>query len=108
MMRARLIGIAERRALLRLRAEKEREALAAFAERAEGAASLIAAARGVLEHAARRPLVVAAAVALFVGLKPRRLLGLAARGWSLWRLYRSGRRWWALLAPAATSARGRN
>lgn len=101
MMRARLIDLAERRARLTGRAGAEREALAALVARGEAAAAWLETARNLFAELKRRPLLVAAAVALVTALRPRRVLKLLAGGWSLWRLYRNARRWWMRVAAAA-------
>jgi hypothetical protein len=107
-MRARLIALRERRALLVARAQGEREALAGTLRRAEAALAWVERARGVLQDAAHRPLLVFGAVLALAVLRPRRALKLAAAGWSAWRLVRRVQRWWARLAsrgpaPAARS-----
>jgi hypothetical protein len=109
MTRARLLALAERRALLRTRAQQERAALASLVGRADGAAGvavrLLSGAERVLEEIKRRPLFAAAGVALFVALRPRRALGWLAKGWSLWRLYRGAQRWWQRYAAAPAEGR---
>lgn len=103
----RLIELRERRAHLVERARGERERLAALLSRADPALSWLAAGRRLLDEARRRPLIVLAAVALLVALRPRRVLKLLASGWSLWQIYRRAQRWWALAAPAAVGAAAR-
>lgn len=107
MIRARLLLLAERRARLTARANTERESLAAFVARSDGAvrfaSETLAAGRRVLEELRSQPLLVAAAVALLVALRPRRALGWALKGWSLWRTFRGAQSWWQRLA-AGTSA----
>lgn len=104
-MRARLIALRERRALLVARAQAEREALAGTLDRAEKALAWVERARGMLQEAAHRPLLVVGAVLVFAALRPRRALKLAAALWSAWRLARRAQRWWARLAPRAPAAR---
>lgn len=101
MMRERLLALAVRRAALVEQARTGREALAALVERGEAATSWIAGARRLLEEAARRPLLVVAAATLLLALRPRRALAWIAGGWSLLRMYRRARRWWARLSPLA-------
>jgi len=105
MTRSRLLAIAERRALLKVRAQSEREALAGLAARTDGAGRLagnaLAAGRRVLEEMRRQPLLVVAGAALLVALRPRRAFKWILEGWSLWRLYRGARRWWQRVAAAA-------
>ena len=104
-MRARLIALAERRARLAQRAQGEREQLAALLTRADGALARVDSGRRMLQALARRPLIVVAAVALLVALRPRRALKWLASGWSLWRLYRQASRWWQRLDAAGAPAR---
>ena len=100
MMRARLLLLAERRASLAARASAERESLAAFMARTDGpvrmANSALAAGRRLLDELRRRPLLVSVGVALLIALRPRRALGWALKGWSLWRTVRGAQRWWQL------------
>jgi len=97
MMRARLIALAERRAQLRQRAQSERESVALLVTRADGALAWVYKGRRMLQELGRRPLIIVAAVALLVALRPRRALKWLASGWSLWRLYRQARLWWQRL-----------
>jgi len=97
MMRARLIGLAERRAQLQLRAQSERERVAALVTRGDAALAWVDKGRRMLQELGRRPLIIVAAVALLVALRPRRALKWLASGWSLWRLYRHASRWWQRL-----------
>jgi YqjK-like protein len=103
--RARLITLAERRARLAQRAQGEREQLATLLERGDGALAWLEPGRRMLQALARRPLLVAAAVALLFVLRPRRTLKWLASGWSLWRLYRQASRWWQRLDAAGAPAR---
>ena len=102
MMRGRLLLLAERRAKLAARASVERESLAAFMARTDGpvrmATRALAVGRSLLDELRRRPLLVAAGVVLLVALRPRRALGWALKGWSLWRTVRGLQRWWQLAA----------
>ena len=98
--RAHLLEIAERRARYVERARAEREQVAAFAARADGALAWVDTGRRMLQELARRPLIIAAAVALFFALRPRRALKWLASGWSLWRFYRQARRLWQRLDAA--------
>ncbi len=102
MMRGRLLLLAERRAGLAARASAERESLAAFMARTDGpvrmANSALAAGRRLLEEARRQPLLVAAGAVLLIALRPRRALGWALKGWTLWRTIRSAQRWWQLVS----------
>ena len=102
MMRGRLLLLAERRATLAARAGAERESLAAFMARTDRpvlmANRALAAGRRLLDELRRQPLLVAAGVALLVALRPRRALGWALKGWTVWRTVRSAQRWWQLLS----------
>lgn len=102
MMRGRLLLLAERRAGLAARASAERESLAAFLARTDGpvrmANSALAAGRRLLDEARRQPLLVAAGAVLLIALRPRRALGWALKGWTLWRTIRSAQRWWQLVS----------
>lgn len=98
-MRARLIELRERRQLLAARAQLEREQLAVQLAHADAALAWLERARSVLEALRQRPLVLAAATALILVLRPRRVLSLLASGWSLWQLYRRAQDWWERIAP---------
>lgn len=104
MMRGRLLLLAERRASLAARASTERESLAAFMARTDGpvraANQALAAGRRLLDEARRQPLLAAAGVALLIAFRPRRALGWALKGWTLWRTVRSAQRWWQLVSSA--------
>ena len=41
----------------------------------------------------RNPVYLAGALAVLVVLKPRAVLGTAARAWSIWRSWQNARRW---------------
>ena len=103
MTRARLIRLAERRALLVERARAERERMDAFVARTDDADAVFAAGRRVLQELARHPLIVIGGAALLIALRPRRALNWILQGWSLWRFYRSARRWWLRAAAAAAA-----
>ncbi len=107
-MRERLLALAERRAHLAARAQAERESLTSLLVPADTAASLAASllrvARGVLDQAARHPLLTVAGVALLTALRPRRALTWLGRGWSLWRVYRGARGWWLRFAAPGANA----
>jgi hypothetical protein len=102
MMRSRLLLLAERRARLAARAGAERESLAAFMARTDNpvriATRALAVGRRLLDEMRRQPLLVAAGVALLIAFRPRRALGWALKGWTLWRTVRSALRWWQLVA----------
>jgi hypothetical protein len=98
-MRARLIELHRRRALLVAQAAAEREQLAGYLERADAALAWLGRARGAFARAGQHPLLIAAAAVLIVVWRPRRVLKLLAGGWSLWRLYRRAQRLWTRFAP---------
>jgi hypothetical protein len=58
--------------------------------------SALAAGHRLLEELRRRPLLVSVGVALLIVFRPRRALGWALKGWSLWRTVRGLQRWWQL------------
>jgi len=105
MMRARLLAIAERRARLAVRASTERESLAAFMAHTDGpvrvATAAWAAGRRLLDEVRDQPLLAAAAAALLIALRPRRALGWALKGWSLWRTFRGVQRWWQIFSATS-------
>ena len=111
MIRARLLALAERRAQLAARAGAERESIAALVAGSDGAVRMttgaLARVRSLLGELRDRPLLAAAGVALLVALRPRRALGWALKGWSLWRTFRGMQRWWQRIAAlsAAPSSR---
>jgi hypothetical protein len=94
--------LAERRAKLAARASAERESLAAFMARTDGtvrvANRVLAAGRRLLDELRRQPLLVVAGVVLLIALRPRRALGWALKGWTVWRTVRSAQRWWQLVS----------
>jgi hypothetical protein len=104
MMRARLLLLAERRAKLTARASAERECLAAFMARTDApvlmANRALAAGHRLLDELRRRPLLASVGVALLITFRPRRALGWALKGWSLWRTFRGLQRWWQLASAA--------
>ena len=101
MTRDRLIGLSQHRALLIERARVERGQLAAQVARIESALSWVDAVQKGVGEARRHPLLVLAAVAVLVALRPRRAMKLAASGWSLWRLYVRARRLWTVATALA-------
>lgn len=104
MMRTRLLAIAERRARLTVRANAERESLAASMAHTDGpvriATMALAAGRRLLDEVRKQPLLAAAGVVLLIVLRPRRALGWALKGWSLWRTVHGLQRWWHLASAA--------
>jgi hypothetical protein len=98
-MRARLIELHRRRALLVAKAAAEREQLAGYLTRADAALAWLGRIRSTFSRVGEHPLLLAAAAVLVVAWRPRRVLKLLAGGWSLWRLYRRALRLWTRFAP---------
>lgn len=98
-MRARLIELHRRRALLTARAQTERERLAVHLARADIALAWIGRVRAALEEIRRRPLLFGAVALLALAWRPRRVLKLLASGWSVWQLFRRAQRWWGRFLP---------
>ncbi len=89
MIRERLLQLRERRAVLVARAEQQREAVHGIVVRAEAATAWFDRARTLLGKAREHPVWIAAGVALFVALRPRKSFRLLAAGFSFWRGWRS-------------------
>lgn len=89
MIREQLLALREQRALLVAHAEHQRETMHALVLRAESATAWFDRARALLERARAQPVWIAAGVALFVVLRPRKALKLLAAAISLWRGWRS-------------------
>jgi hypothetical protein len=111
MMRARLLALAENRTRLVARAQAEREAIAGLLAPADAASSMALAAynlaRRVLQEAREHPLIaIAGGVALAV-MRPRRAIAWIAKGWSLYRMYRSVLPVWQRFAAGAAAHGGR-
>lgn len=108
MIREKLIALRERRAVLVSRAEHQRATVFELVGRAETAMVWFDRARGFGRKLRANPLWVVAGVALLVILRPRKALGLAATGLTLWRNWRTLRatyeRFVPRQAPARTSA----
>ncbi|MDA8107112.1 MAG: YqjK family protein [Betaproteobacteria bacterium] len=103
-MRERLIALRERRARLLARASAEREALAGLLNRADSATAWLGKVARLLAEARLRPVWIAAAVAVLVGLRPKRTLKWLASGWTLWQAYRGARLWLRRLAPVIAAS----
>jgi hypothetical protein len=105
MMRGRLLELAERRAHLVARAQAERESVGRLLAATDGfssaAGALMGVARGALNQALRHPLFTAIGLLAFFLLRPRRAIGWLAKGWSLWRLFRSAQGVWLRFAATA-------
>lgn len=104
MMRARLIALRERRALLAARAESERARLGGYVAHADAALAWVERGRSAVQEAARHPWLLAAGVLVLFALRPKRVLRLAASGWSLWQVVRRLQRWWSSVAPGEPGA----
>jgi YqjK-like protein len=101
--RQRLIALSQQRTRLVERARAERERLDTAVGRIESALSWIEVVEKGVDGARRHPLLVLAAVALLVALRPRGAIKLAASGLSLWRLYVQARRLWTVASALAAS-----
>ncbi|MDP2828970.1 MAG: YqjK-like family protein [Sulfuricellaceae bacterium] len=86
-----LIELAERRERLIAKSANLRAGFAGEVQPLKRA--LAVADRGVegFRYLQQHPGIVAAAVGLFVVLRPRRAISWAMRGWSMWRLFRNVR-----------------
>jgi hypothetical protein len=104
-MRARLIELRERRAQLLERAARDRAGLGEWLERAEVVEGWMAKGAAAAGWLRRRPLLVAAGVAMLIALRPRRALPWLAKGVALWRAWREARALWQQLAPLAGGTR---
>lgn len=100
MIREQLLALREQRASLISRAEHQREAMYSLLIRAEGATAWVDRARELLARARAHPVWIAAGVALFVALRPRKSLKLLATGISLWRGWRALRTSLERMAPS--------
>ena len=85
MIREKLIGLRERRALLVARAEHQRAAVAGFVAQAESATLWFDRGRALLTKLKAHPVWIAAGVALLVALRPRKAFKWLATGFSMWR-----------------------
>ena len=111
MMRARLLALAEHRTRLAARAQAEREAIGRLLAPADAASSMALTvynlARRVLQEAREHPLLAAAGGVLLAAMRPRRAIGWIAKGWSLYRMYRSLLPIWQRFAASAAAPAGR-
>lgn len=85
MIRERLLALREQRAALVARAEHQREGVHGLIVRAEAATAWFDRARMLLARARAHPMWIAAGVALFVALRPRKAFKWLATGISVWR-----------------------
>jgi len=111
MMRARLLALAENRTRLVARAQAEREAISGLLAPADAASSMALAvynlARRVLQEAREHPLIAIAGGVALAALRPRRAIAWIAKGWSLYRMYRSLLPVWQRFAAGAATHGGR-
>lgn len=93
MMRERLLALAEHRTRLVARAQAERESFGRLLAPTDALSSMAAGVfrtvRWVFREARKYPLLALAGGVVLAAMRPRRAIGWAARGWSLYRLYRS-------------------
>ena len=108
MMRARLLALAEHRTRLVARAEADRESVARLLMPADAASSMALAAynlaRRAFQEAREHPLLAIAGGVALAAIRPRRAIAWIAKGWSLYRMYRSLLPVWQRFAGAAVSA----
>lgn len=107
MIRARLIALREKRAALVARAQGERDRLAGYVDRVDTALQWAERGREWVAELRRRPLLIAAAIAVLLVVRPRRVLRLAASGLWMWRLYRGIRPFISSALAAFAAARQR-
>jgi hypothetical protein len=93
MMRERLLVLAEHRTRLVARAQAERESVARLLAPTDAmssmATSVFQVVRRIFREARKYPLLALAGGLVLAAMRPRRAIGWIARGWSLYRLYRS-------------------
>ncbi len=93
MMRERLLALAEHRTRLVARAQAERESFGRLLAPTDAlsamATSVFQAVRRIFREARKYPLLALAGGVVLAAMRPRRAIGWIARGWSLYRLYRS-------------------
>lgn len=99
MTRERLIALRERRAELIVRADSEREAVAAMLARSDAATRWLEAGKEALAELKRHPAWIGGVLALLFAMRPKRALKWLASGWSMWRIYRGARMWLLRVAP---------
>ena len=111
MMRARLLALAERRTRLVARAQADRESVARLLVPVDAASSMVLAAynlaRRALHEAVEHPFLAIAGGVALAALRPRRAIGWLAKGWSLYRMYRSLLPVWQRFAASAVAPAGR-
>lgn len=111
MMRARLLALAERRTRLVARAQAEREAVVSLLAPADAVSSMALAvynlARRALQEAREHPLLAIAGGVALAAIRPRRAIAWIAKGWSLYRMYRSLLPVWQRFAASTAAPAGR-
>jgi len=88
-IRERLLVLRERRATLVAQSDSQRTEVFALVERLDRATAWIGRAKAMALKLRTHPVWLAAGVALLVAVRPRRMLKLAATGFSLWRAWRN-------------------
>jgi hypothetical protein len=104
-IREKLIALRERRAVLVSRADHQRADVLELVGRADTAMAWFERARGFGRKLRANPLWVVAGVALLVILRPRKALGLAATGLTLWRNWRILRATYERFVPRQAAVR---
>lgn len=111
MMRARLLILAERRTRLVVRAQADRESVARLLVPVDAASSMALAAYNVacrvLQEAREHPVFAIAGGVALAAFRPRRAIAWIAKGWSLYRMYRSLLPVWQRFAASAAAPAGR-
>lgn len=111
MMRARLLALAEHRTRLVARAQADRESVARLLVPVDAASSMALAAynvaRRVLQEAREHPLFAIAGGVALAAFRPRRAISWIAKGWSLYRMYRSLLPVWQRFAASTAVSAGR-
>jgi len=100
-----MMSLHAQRGLLLARSAAEREHVALVLDRADAASAWIRTVAQLGAEAARYPLVLTAAAAVLIALRPRRALSWLMKGWSLYLVYKRGADLWARIAPAAAEPR---
>lgn len=91
-MNAKLLELAERRATLVERAATQRTDLSQRLAPWQGALGVVDQGVAAVRYIRNHPELLAAAVAFAVVIRPRRVVSLLQRGWTLWRMVRVVRR----------------
>jgi hypothetical protein len=93
MMRERLLALAEHRTRLVARAQADRESIARLVAPSDAMSAMASSAfqvvRRIFREARKYPLLAIAGGVALAAMRPRRAIGWIAKGWSLYRLYRS-------------------